>query len=211
MKIRLFIFTTLLAFSFFHCAEPVKPIETAALLGKMEWLASSSPYGTACIRIMDEKIIYMDPASLAVTEDTPKADVIFVTHSHSDHFSVATIRQLRKDTTQIITTIECKDILETRFPDEPWKISAVAAGEKINLEGMEIEAVQAYNDVEQPMHVKDIGVGFLINYRGVDLYISGDTGFIPEMKGLHDIDIAVFNVPRFLYEWRGCRTGNKYI
>jgi L-ascorbate metabolism protein UlaG (beta-lactamase superfamily) len=202
MKTQLFILIILLAFSVFHCAEPVKPTTVSALLQKIEWLASSSPYGTSCIRIMDDKIIYIDPAALTITENTPKADLIFITHSHSDHFSVGNVRQLRKETTQIVTTIECKDILETRFPDEPWNIKAIAAGEKLTVGGMDTEALQAYNDTDQPAHVKDVGVGFVFKYRGVRLYISGDTSFIPEMNALDNIDIAVFYV-RKLFSMSG--------
>ncbi len=151
---------------------------------------------------MDDKVIYIDPAALTITENTPKADLIFITHSHSDHFSVGNIRQLRKESTRIVTTIECKDILETRFPDEPWNIKAIAAGEKLTVGGMDIEALQAYNDTDQPAHVKDVGVGFVIKYRGVRLYISGDTSFIPEMNALDNIDIAVFYV-RKLFSMSG--------
>jgi L-ascorbate metabolism protein UlaG (beta-lactamase superfamily) len=194
MRLQLIMIVFILTYALFQCTEPIKPTTPAALLDNMEWLASSSPYGSPCSRIMDDKIIYIDPASLAIKENTPKADFIFVTHSHSDHFSVSTIRQLCKETTRIVTTLECEDVLVTRAPDDPWKISVVAAGDKLSLEGMEIEAFQAYNDVEQPSHVKDVGVGLVIGYRGVRLYISGDTGYIPEMKDIHDIDIAVFYV-----------------
>ncbi len=198
MKKLVFILTAALGLSLFSCEEPVKPIEVSVLLKNIEWLQCSSPIGSPCIRIMDEKVIYIDPAYLTINDTTPKADLILITHSHYDHFSVRNVKQLLKEDTQIVTIIDCQDVLITRLPDENWQIQVIEPGEKLKAAGIEITAVPAYNTDEGAPNPKESGyVGYVINYRGVRLYISGATSFIPEMSGLENIDIAFFNIRDF--------------
>jgi L-ascorbate metabolism protein UlaG (beta-lactamase superfamily) len=211
MRKLLILLTTILGLAFFSCEEPVKPIEASLLIEKIEWLKSSSPVGSSCIRIQDEKVIYIDPAYLAITDTTPRADLILITHPHHDHFSVGNVRQLLKKDTQIVTGIECKDVLETRFPDENWIIQLIEVGQKVTASGIEIAAVPAYNTDENAPHLKEYSfeygfVGYIINYRGVWLYVSGDTSFIPEMQGLENIDIAFFNIREFY-----CMSGEEAV
>ncbi len=39
-------------------------------------------------------------------------------------------------------------------------------------------------------HLKGRGNGYILDWNGFQIYISGDTGNIPEMADLEDIDIA---------------------
>jgi len=207
MKTLTFLILAVTSFSLFNCEEPVKPIEVSVLLKNIEWLQFSSPVGSPCIRIMDEKVIYIDQAYLTINDTTPKADLILITHSHSDHFSVGNVKQLLKEDTQIVTIIDCQDVLITRLPDENWQIQVIAPGEKLKAAGIEITAVPAYNTDEDAPHPKESGyVGYVINYRGVRLYVSGDTSFIPEMSGLENIDIAFFNIRDFY-----CMSGEEAV
>ena len=71
----------------------------------------------ASIRVeYDGKEIEIDPV-LKLRERSvdygkiPKADYIFVTHEHMDHFDKEAIRQLTKDGTQLITNKRCGDML----------------------------------------------------------------------------------------------------
>jgi L-ascorbate metabolism protein UlaG (beta-lactamase superfamily) len=204
MKIFAFLILMIgVVFYFFSCEKAVAPADAATLVKNVEWLESSSQFGSACIRICDEKVIYFDPSGLIIKEETPKADVIFITHSHSDHLSVGNVRQLVKDDTVIVTIPEIKAILEERLPEGNLHFQTIEAGEKVKIKGMEIEAVPAYNTAEQPAHPKESGwVGYLINYRGVHLYHSGDTSFITEMKDLKNIDIAFLTI-RDIYMMSG--------
>jgi len=55
--------------------------------------------------------------------------------------------------------------------------------------------VPAYNILHKredgnPFHPKGIGNGYILTFGKTRLYLAGDTEIIPEMKNLHDIDIA---------------------
>jgi hypothetical protein len=58
MKKILVILITVLGPFLFNCEEPVKPIAVSSLIKNIQWLKSRSTYGSPCIRIMDEKVIY---------------------------------------------------------------------------------------------------------------------------------------------------------
>jgi len=47
-----------------------------------------------------------------------------------------------------------------------------------------------YNMGANPRHTKGRGNGYVLNIGGKNLYLSGDTEGIPEMKALKNIDVA---------------------
>ncbi len=50
--------------------------------------------------------IYIDPYRIRQPEKLPKADLIFITHSHMDHLSLKDINAVSKSTTQLIAPKE---------------------------------------------------------------------------------------------------------
>ena len=145
----------------------------------------------ASIRIeYDDKEIEIDPV-IKLGDRTvdytamPKADYIFVTHEHMDHFDKEAIRQLSKEGTRLITNKRCAEMLG--FGDE------MANGDNMQLAaGMMVEAVPAYNTTEanKKFHPKGRDNGFILTIDGLRIYIAGDTEDIPEMADIKDIDIA---------------------
>ena len=64
-------------------------------------------------------------------------------------------------------------------------------GENKTIGGIRIRAVNAYNidkinpDTKKPFHPKeDNKVGFLVSIKGISIYHTGDSDFIPEMSDL---------------------------
>lgn len=114
----------------------------------------------------------------------PKADYIFVTHEHFDHFDTTAIKKLSKHTTKIITNRNCSEIL--------GRGKAMENGDKIELQGILVEAVPAYNTTPEntKFHPKGRDNGFVLTIDGLRIYVAGDTEDIPEMKHLKNIDIA---------------------
>ena len=51
--------------------------------------------GHSTIKISKDKIIYIDPFN--IMENYNDADIIFITHSHYDHFSKDDILKVKKD------------------------------------------------------------------------------------------------------------------
>jgi L-ascorbate metabolism protein UlaG (beta-lactamase superfamily) len=137
---------------------------------------------------MNDVIVYFDPVrSMGKYENMPKADMILVTHEHYDHLDSALIRDLSKPETVVI----CNQASLSKIPSA----QVMKNGDKKNINGIEIEAIPAYNIVNmrapgQPFHPKGSGNGYIITFGDKKIYIAGDTENTPEMKALKNIDIA---------------------
>lgn len=128
--------------------------------------------------------IFTDPFQLT-TES--KADIILVTHSHHDHCSPDDIDKLLKDDTEIAASQDCKSKIN-------GNVTAMNPGDNAEIKGVNIEAVRAYN-IGKDFHPKENNwLGFIFELDGTRYYLAGDTDFIPEMKNLEDIDIALIPV-----------------
>lgn len=126
------------------------------------------------------KTIYIDPYN--IKEDSEKADIILLTHSHYDHCSIADIEKVVQEGTQIISPADCQSKI-TRF-DVPIEMHVVEPGQEVNLGNIKISVLPAYN-VDKHFHPKDEGwVGYLIKVGDVLIYHAGDTDVIPEMQKL---------------------------
>jgi L-ascorbate metabolism protein UlaG (beta-lactamase superfamily) len=134
------------------------------------------------------KIIHVDPTGEeADYSGLPKADLVLITHDHSDHFDPAALKKIRGDATVVVLTEKCAEKMSG------GKI--MKNGDTQTLLGVRIEAVPAYNIVHkrpggQPFHPKGEGNGYVLTLGGMRVYIAGDTENIPEMKALKNIDVA---------------------
>lgn len=131
------------------------------------------------IKMNKEKVIYIDP--FKINRNYKDADIIFITHSHYDHFSEEDIKKIKKDDTTIVATKDLHDkILKQGFDEE--HLIDVEPGKQYNTEKVNFETVSAYN-VDKPFHPKDNNwVGYIINLKGERYYIAGDTDINEENK-----------------------------
>ena len=145
----------------------------------------------ASIRIeYDGKEIQIDPVTKLGDRTInyvamPKADYLFVTHEHGDHFDREAIKTLSADNTMLVTNRRCADMLEYG--------TVMANGDKLTIApDFTVEAVPAYNISEgrRQFHPKGRDNGFVITLDGLRIYVAGDTEDIPEMADVKDIDIA---------------------
>jgi len=134
------------------------------------------------------KVIHVDPVSeQADYSKLPKADIILITHEHSDHFDLSAIKILRTNQTKLILTETCAR-----------KISGgmvMKNGDVQIIQGIKFEAMPAYNmihkrDNGQPFHPEGVGNGYILTFGDKRVYVAGDTENIPEMKALQGIDVA---------------------
>ncbi len=133
------------------------------------------------------KVIYVDLEKYG--EPTEKADLILVTHSHSDHFDPAKIERVSKEGTVIVAPEDCVSRIS-------GNVKTLKPGEETTVNGVRIRAVDAYNvkrfrSPGNPYHPKDFGVGYLITVEGKTIYHAGDTDFIHEMRELGHVDMAL--------------------
>ncbi len=131
--------------------------------------------GHSTFRLEDGALqIYIDPYQLPARP--PKADVIFITHGHYDHFSPEDIAKIKKEGTTVFAP---KDVA---YQIGEATISVVP-GQTTNLGDLKIRTVSAYN-LNKKFHPKSNNwVGYIITLStGQKIYHAGDTDFIPEMK-----------------------------
>jgi L-ascorbate metabolism protein UlaG (beta-lactamase superfamily) len=142
--------------------------EENTLLEQVQWL------GHASIKITGEKVIYIDPYQIKGGEE---ADIILITHDHYDHLSLEDIEKVRADHTVTVVPASTSHVV-------PGKIEKVRPGDRVVVQGIEIEAVPAYNQ-SKPFHPREKQhVGYLFKVNDFTYYHTGDTDYIPEMKDI---------------------------
>ncbi|AKG38097.1 Zn-dependent hydrolase [Infirmifilum uzonense] len=133
--------------------------------------------------------IYVDP--FEIEKESRDGDIIICTHDHYDHCSPEDVHKVSKREGVIVASVNCKSKIEklgfTHHLLEP--------GNKIEVKGVTIEAVPAYN-IGKRFHPRDYkGIGVIIGIGGIRIYHAGDTDYIPEMKDLKGkVDIALLPV-----------------
>ena len=165
-------------------------MQLSEFLKKIEWLESSHPYGSACIRINNKQTIYIDPAYLSEENMKKKADLVLLSHSHEDHFSVETLKNLVKPTTIIVCPSDCEVALVQDCFN--FNIYVIKPGETVKFNQVKIESIPAYSSSAHPNTAG--WIGYIIELMGFRIYHSGDSGFISEMNDLPNIDIAFLTV-----------------
>lgn len=135
-------------------------------------------------------VIYNDPVGDAANyADFPAPDLILITHEHGDHYNVDTLTGVVVENTQIIANPAVFEML----PDAlKAKATVLANGDAAMFNGVNIEAIPAYNTTEERKNFHPMGRdnGYIINLPEFRVYISGDTEGTPEMRALENIDLA---------------------
>lgn len=133
-------------------------------------------------------VIYVDPVGGAEKyRNLPAPMLILITHEHGDHFDLPTLQALPQ--VRMITNQAVHDLLPEEMKS---RATVMANGEQASVEGINIEAVPAYNTTEDRMqyHPKGRDNGYVLTIGGHRFYIAGDTEDTPEMRALEDIEVA---------------------
>jgi L-ascorbate metabolism protein UlaG (beta-lactamase superfamily) len=140
--------------------------------------------GHASFRIDDgATAIYVDPWKLPA--GAPKADVILITHSHFDHYSVGDIAAIETPATVFVAPADVASKLAGKHV-----VTAVPGG-SYRAGPVNVTAVAAYN-TNKDFHPKSAGwVGYVVTLStGQRVYHTGDTDITPEMKAV-ETDVAM--------------------
>lgn len=141
----------------------------------LEWL------GHAAFRIKAaNKTIYIDPYQLS--GNLEKADVILITHSHYDHCSQQDVDKIAKDGTIIVCTADCQSKI-ARI-SQKIKLEPVEPGIGLELDGLKIRTIEAYNPNKKFHPKNEYWVGYIIQTDSTTIYHAGDTDHIKEMEKL---------------------------
>lgn len=142
------------------------------------------------VMTFNNKTFYIDPTGgPSAFTGIAQPDVIVITDIHGDHCDPKTVDSIRTDNTVIVAP---RAVAEKLRGINPSKLVILNNGQKTEQAGAHITAIPMYNLPEDTTsrHTKGRGNGYVINLGGKNVYVSGDTEDIPEMRQLKNIDVA---------------------
>lgn len=135
------------------------------------------------VKIVTDKIIYFDPFRL---EKYDKADIIFITHSHYDHYSEEDLLKIKKDSTIIVVT---SDLVNKAKELGFNSVIKVEPNKEYEVSGIRFRTIPAYN-IDKNYHKREYNwVGYIVEIEEKKIYVAGDTDLTSEAKGVK-CDIA---------------------
>jgi L-ascorbate metabolism protein UlaG (beta-lactamase superfamily) len=142
------------------------------------------------------KVIQVDPTNMSNMASAKPADLIIVTDIHGDHLDQKAIDAVKKPSTIVIAPKAVAGKLTG------VKTEVLANGETRTIDGVQVQAVAAYNLQRGPQpgqffHEKGRANAYLVTLGGKRVFFSGDTECVPEIKALTNIDVAfvTMNLP----------------
>ena len=135
----------------------------------------------------NNKTIFVDPyGGEAGYAGLPAPDLILITDIHGDHMDLKTLEALNTEKAQIVAPQAVAEKLPANLKN---KVTVLANGATTTRAGVQIRAVPMYNlpETADSKHPKGRGNGYILNFDGTNIYLSGDTEDIPEMRNLKNI------------------------
>jgi L-ascorbate metabolism protein UlaG (beta-lactamase superfamily) len=159
-------------------ARPGKAKE-AAMGITLKWL------GHASFKISHgDAVIYIDPWKLK--QSPHDATLVLVSHSHHDHYSAEDIAKVSGPETKLIASA---DVIA-----QQGKGQTMTPGLRIELDGVNVAGVPAYNP-KKKFHPREKNwLGFVIEVGSKRIYYAGDTDLTDEMRAVKNIDVALLPV-----------------
>lgn len=147
-----------------------------------------------------EKCLLIDPwisgnPWISPTYELAKIDYILITHGHFDHLGDSVALAKKYPQVKLISNPEISRYLEKEGVLKE-QLCAQYIGSYVAYEGFCVKGVMAAHGSSLPDgSYGGIAMGFIIESKGVKLYISGDTGLTMEMKLLQKEKINVACLP----------------
>lgn len=155
----------------------------SSLVDKLHWFDASA------ILYQGSQNIYFDPVNLS--GDLPPADIILVTHAHDEHWSVKDLKKIIQPDTLLVISPNVAPAYEQVKDDIGIPAIVIGEGESVEMKGVTIEAVPAY---DTKYHLRENGgAGYIITIDSVRLYHAGSTQPYPEMTE-NQADLAIISV-----------------
>lgn len=125
--------------------------------------------------------IYFDPYK--IDNNYNNAEIVFITHSHYDHFSVEDIKKIKTENTLYVCPNEVKFEL-IKLGVNPNNILIAHPNRSYEFGGYNFKTIPAYN-INSNFHPKiNNWVGYVVSINGEEVAVLGDTDATPELKEL---------------------------
>lgn len=163
--------------------------EAPAVLDSIKWFGHAS--FMFADKVSGNRIYYVDPFEFKGA-GKEKADIIFITHAHYDHCDSDSVKKIMKPTTIIVVPGGCKEKLgvKAEFVD-------AVPNREYDVNGFKFRTVPSYNVKPDRLQYHPKGnswVGYVFQLNNQTVYHAGDTDFIPEMKQIGKINVAMLPI-----------------
>ncbi|MCR5587775.1 MAG: MBL fold metallo-hydrolase [Lachnospiraceae bacterium] len=162
-------------------------------------IAKISVNTQSSIRLVSDegKVIYVDPLNIEM--EAFDADFVFITHDHYDHFSPEDIKEVVNKDTMIVVPKSMEKKFRKCFPIEnaifvePGKAYSADGAGADGVDSLKFETVPAYN-ILKPFHPRLSGwIGYVFDFGGERVYVSGDTDATKEATAVK-CDVALIPI-----------------
>ena len=148
--------------------------------------------------------IWFDPFRVDSGND---AKLIFVTHSHWDHFSVEDIKKILSKQTIIVCPKSMQSDIDGVFEN---KIVFVEPEKQYEVEGIKFETFSSYNMNKQFHPKKNNWVGYNVFVSGEWVAVVGDSDATPELNELKtDVLLVPIGGTYTMTAWEASQLTNK--
>lgn len=174
-------------FTFTSIAQPPSPDQIETENGVIT--IQPIQHGTVVLS-WDGNTIYVDPfGGSEAFNGIDSPDLILITDIHGDHMNVETLDALDTEGTVIVVPQAVADQLPEPYKDQ---LVVIGNGETTEQLDISIRAIPMYNlpENDESRHPRGRGNGYILTMGNKNIYLSGDTEDIPEMRSLEDIDVA---------------------
>ena len=127
--------------------------------------------------------------------ETPRADIILLSHAHMDHFDLPSLRSLESKRTRVITASKTSDLLRV---SQYGGVDELGWGEEIRIGDIAIRAFEVrhwgarmHSDTFRGFN------GYLIETPRYRVVFGGDTAFTDSFRQLRDsrgVDLAIMPI-----------------
>jgi L-ascorbate metabolism protein UlaG (beta-lactamase superfamily) len=129
------------------------------------------------------RMIYNDPAGNSRYVGFPKADLILLSHNHSDHFNDVNINSLTNATTRIIAPQLTFNAMSSTSMRSITTVLGYGASNTFH--GISVQAIRGTNG----NHPEGVNNAFVTTIGGKRILTTGDCGPGPDLRALQNIDV----------------------
>jgi len=136
------------------------------------------------------KTIYVDPSGgTQAYAGLAAPDLVLITDVHGDHLDPKTLAGLSINKALLVVP---PAVAEKLPADYRRQVRILRNGQRLDTLGLSVSAIPMYNlpVAADARHPKGRGNGYVLQLGGKNVYLSGDTEAITEMRALKNIDVA---------------------